>query len=152
MHTCTHARRHLRKERKPHSVWAGPKLRKKLRRVTTLLSKSRCGIQTTSSSSFVLGASYTCSWGMLTTLGGRSRYRHYTDAKPTQTSSDLPTNTTSKRQCWNRHPDLLHLLEETSLDSTLQGLLDAEVRSPWSVEMSRLLPRIEPWAISCAFI
>lgn len=52
------------------------------------------------------------------------------------------TDTASGRQGQCRCPDL-HLLEETSLDPTLQGPLDAEVQSPWSNLMYRVLPRIE---------
>ena len=72
--------------------------------------------------------------------------------KPTQMPCDLPRDTASETQGRGRHPDLLYLLEETSVDPTLQGPLDAEVHRPWALEMSRLLPRIEQWTISCAFI
>lgn len=70
----------------------------------------------------------------------------------TQRPCDSPRDAASERRGWERRPDLLQLLEETSVDPTLQEPLDAEVHRPWALELSRLLPRIKGGAVSYAFI
>lgn len=72
--------------------------------------------------------------------------------KPIQMPRDLPRETVRERQGRERQSDLLHPLEETSVDPTLHEPLNTEVHRLWSLEMSRRLPRIGQQTISCAFI
>lgn len=142
-HRCTH------KERKPHLVWAGPKLRKKLRRVTTPSVNQNVGFKPLPPLALcqehLIPALRECSQPQEGGVTAPISWRQ----KPTQMSYDLPTDTAHKSQGRDRHPDLLH---QASLDPSLQGSLDAEELGPQSVKMSRLLPITECRAISCTFI